>query len=291
MQDTVMRFLSQLQESLGQSLEIITGLDTPWEELEKLQEHQSKVDEATEIDPEEDDSDESGSSDDGNSELSEKLLEIEDTITHLYRLSFKMRNANYRSTSTRALSVKNVDPDTGKDLYSCFAEFDRKHVLESLQQLRRVPQTLSSGLQPAREVDTNVPDFLVKRLSEAMTNRRRYFAYWQKHAVKLSQITDGSFDRQIKLEAEAIRISGPETIISGTDISKYRNSLDDRLETDTVISYATTAKDVNGKSADLPPPPANASSKREFVCPYCKVGCPSSQGKGKSWRYVSNISA
>lgn len=272
--------------------------------------------EATELEPGDDDSVESDSSYEGNSELTERQSEIEDTIIHLYRLSFKMRNANYRSTSTRALATKITDPQTGEDLFSGFAFFDHQYVLESLEQLRRAPQMISSSSQPARKTDDIIPVFLLDRLSRAMTNRRRYFAYWQKHALKLSRIADESLvspkglaaardpkfeglgprsvapvDEQTKLKAETMQIPPSETAISGTDASQYRVIMDDRLETDTVISYATTAKDINGISAILPPPPANLSSKREFVCPYCKVGCPSWQGKGKSWRYVSKIIA
>ncbi|RYP77613.1 hypothetical protein DL771_000981 [Monosporascus sp. 5C6A] len=66
---------------------------------------------------------------------------------------------------------------------------------------------------------------------------------------------------QDKLKGNLMRISGPKTVISGTDVSKYRSNLDDHFDTETVISYVTTAKDVDGKSADLPPPPTDAYSK------------------------------
>ena len=267
------------------------------------------MDEASDLGPEVNDCEESDTSDEGNSELAEKQSEIQDTITHLYRLSFKMRNASHRSLSTRALSVKYMDPETGEDLFSGYAIYDYQYVLESLQQLRQVPQPLTPDLRPVRRMTNDIPTFLLERLSRAMTNRRRYFAYWQRHALKLSRIIDEplvprknpatseesklggigaksvtNVHEQDKLKAKSVRISGPETVISGTDISKYRSNLDDRLDTETVISYATTAKDVDGKSADLPPAPADASSKPEFVCPYCQVACPSQQGKGKSWR-------
>jgi hypothetical protein len=205
--------------------------------------------------------------------------------------------------------MKSVDPGTGVDLFSVYAVYDYQFVLGSLQQLRQVPQPLTPDLRPVRKMTNDIPIFLLERLSRAVTNRRRCFAYWQKHALKLSHITDEPLvprkdlamfketkseglvadfienaHEQNKLKDKLVGVSGPETVVSGTDVSTYRSNLDDHLETDTVISHATTAKDVDGKSADLPPPPVDASSKREFVCPYCKVACPSWQGKGKSWR-------
>lgn len=263
----------------------------------------TQKDETSGLRTENNNDEESDTNDEGNSELAEIQSEIQDTITHLYRISFKMRNANYRSSSTRALSIKSVNPETKVDLFSGYAVYDHQYVLESLLQLRQIPQPLTPDLWPIRRMTDSIPTFLLERLSRAMTNRRRYFAYWQKHALKLSRITDEPLVSQEnlkteglkaesgtdaherdKLIAKSVRISGPETVLSGTDISKYRSNLDDHLETETVISHATTAKDINGKSAELPPPPAGASSRREFVCPYCRVTCPSWQGKGKSWR-------
>ncbi|PVH93753.1 hypothetical protein DM02DRAFT_540904 [Periconia macrospinosa] len=145
MRDTVMRFLGQLKESLDKSTEITTGLRTPWEGLEQFSDHLSKAEEAARFGTEDGEDEESDSSDEDNSELAERQSEIDDTITHLYRLSFKMRNASYRSLSTRALSTKIVDQETGVDLFSSFAIFDHQHVLESLRQLRQGPQSTSSG--------------------------------------------------------------------------------------------------------------------------------------------------
>ncbi|KAI9761901.1 MAG: Checkpoint kinase 2 [Geoglossum simile] len=296
-------------------IEITTGSRTSWEELKQSSDastEEGRMDKYGDFNTEDSD-EESDTSDENNSELAERQSEIQDTITHLYRLSFKMRSASHRSLSIRALSIKVVDPETGEDLFSGYAGFDYQYVLESLQQLRQVPQSLTLDLQPVQRVN-DIPAFLLERLSRAITNRRRYFAYWQRHALKLSRIVDEPVvpqkssvtSKEIKHEEPLVRlttqphdkdwlkllpnranlmpISGPKTVISGTDISKYQSNLDDQLDTQTVISYATTARDIEGNSADLPPPPADASFKPEFVCPYCWVACPSQQGKGKSWR-------
>ncbi|KAH8704430.1 ankyrin repeat-containing domain protein [Phaeosphaeriaceae sp. PMI808] len=306
MRDTVLRFLDQLQNSLKQSIDITTRSRKPWEELQQYSEAappDGQLDEVGDLGADDDEDEDSDTSYEGNSELAERQSEIKAAITHLYRLSFKMRNASHRSLSTKAISMKQIDPETGEDLFSGYTRYDYQYVLESLQQLRQIPQPLRQDLQPIRRKD-DIPTFLLERLSRAMTNRRRYFAYWRRHALKLSRVvpqknpatseeaklktTETSpakyFPGQDKLKNQSTQIYGPETVISGTDISKYRSNLDDLLDTETVISYATTAKDIDGKSADLPPPPADASSNPEFVCPYCGITCPSWQGKGKPWR-------
>jgi len=253
---------------------------------------------------------ESDTSDEESSELAERHSEIQDTITHLYRLSFKIRNANHRLASVKALSMKNLDEETGEDLFSGYARYDYRHILESLRQIRHIPQPVSPSLQPVRERDDDIPIFLLDRLSRAITNRRRYFAYWQRHALRLSRIVDepairqknsdiskellgklvtespdrNQFNANVQTQTNLIPIAEPKSIISSTDVSKYHGNLDDHLDAQTVISYATTAKDVDGHSVDLPSPPVISPSQSEFICPYCWVTCPSRQGKGKLWR-------
>jgi hypothetical protein len=248
-------------------------------------------------------------------ELAERLDEINDVMEYLYRLSFKIRNTRYRSLNKKALLMKEEDPQTGKDLFSAYAIFDRRHVQESLDHLRPHPSLKDFAAEPARDPNhcfldildagdrpLDSDDFLRDRLAKAITNRRKYFAYWRRHALKLSHVTDElspaqNFTTLAKpaepvskppipspISGNFIEAPGPKTIVSGTDFSIYNREFDDQLDTETVISYATTAYDVDGKSPELPPPPPDAACKSEFVCPYCWVACPSRQGKGKSWQ-------
>ena len=248
-------------------------------------------------------------------ELAERLDDIKDIIEHLYRLSFKIRNTRYRSLTKKALLMKEEDPQTGKDLFSAYAIFDRRHVQESLNRLRLRPSSKEFAAEPARDPSDGCfdvldagdrllssDDFLQDRLAKAITGRRKYFAYWRKHALKLSHVSDELAPRQnfTALVKPAKPVSGPpttppisgyflptpgpKTLLSETDFSMYNRELDDQLDTETVISYATTAYDVDGNSPELPPPPLDAATKPEFVCQYCWVACPSRQGKGKSWQ-------
>lgn len=247
-------------------------------------------------------------------ELAERLDEIKDVMEHLYRLSFKIRNTRYRSLTKKALLTKEEDPQTGKDLFTSYAVFDHRHVQEFLDHLRLRLPLEEFAAEPARSPDHGFfdilevgdrprcsDDFLRDRLAKAITNRRRYFAYWRRHALKLSQATDEQAPlqnfRTLVKPAEPVSAAitppipdnskptpGPKTMTSGTDFSMYNRGLDDQLDRETVISYATTAYDIDGKSPELPPPPPDAAAKSEFVCPYCWIACPSRQGKGKSWQ-------
>jgi hypothetical protein len=285
--------------------EITTGLRLPYEQYGDV---------AFGSDEEfEDDSDTSDTDSDLNAgELAERLDEIKDVMGHLYRLSFKIRNTRYRSLAKKALLMKEEDPQTGKDLFSAYAIFDRRHVQESLDNLRLRLVLEEFAAEPARDPShgsldildaVNHPldsdDFLQDRVAKAITNRRRYFTYWRRHALKISHIVDESTPQQTltrpaepvskpaiipPISGQVIPISGPKTMLSATDFSMYNGDLDDQLDTETVVFYATTAHDVDGNSPELPPPPPDAASKSEFVCPYCWVACPSKQGKGKLWK-------
>jgi hypothetical protein len=285
--------------------EITTGLRLPYEQCGDV---------AYASDEEfEDDSDISDTDSDANTgELAERLDEIKDVMEHLYRLSFKIRNTRYRSLAKKALLMKEEDPETGKDLLSAYAIFDRRHVQESLNNLCPRLALPEFAAEPARDLNNGVLDlldagddqlhgdnFLRDRLAKAITNRRRYFAYWRRHALKISHVRDEPAPKKTLMRpaepvskpettlpnpGNVIPTPGPKTLLSGTDFSMYNCDLDDQLDAETVVSYATTAHDVDGKSPELPPPPPDAASKSEFVCPYCWVACPSKQAKGKSWK-------
>ncbi|KAH0190076.1 hypothetical protein KCU99_g8652, partial [Aureobasidium melanogenum] len=76
-----------------------------------------------------------------------------------------------------------------------------------------------------------------------------------------------------------------QTIFTTTEATFFDPKLDlTSLETQSIISYATTARDLEGKPAELPPPPAAALDGEDFVCPYCFVLCPSAHGQGRAWR-------
>lgn len=218
---------------------------------------------------------------------------VRDLIKDLYKLSFRIRNST--SKPARAIHYKELDTSSGIDLFGdCFAASDTSHVFELFKSLRH-------SHRPLTEDD----HILVRRSAKANTSRRRQFRYWQKHAQKLA-IIDVSEPLVPKSTTLELRNGFPtiqtppkpltntqksqshqgETISTTTEATFFDPKLDlTTLETQSVISSATTARDLEGKPAGLPPPPAAIVNGHDFVCPYCFVLCPSTHSHGRAWRY------
>lgn len=121
---------------------------------------------------------------------------------------------------------------------------------------------------------------LVQRLDKANPARRRHSRYWQRHAQKLATIENPEPVISVLTSLELHK--GPEMIHHSPQ--PVTNTLDSKtLETQSVISSATTARDLEGKPADLPPPSSAVLNGQDFVCPYCFVLCPSAHGHGRAW--------
>jgi hypothetical protein len=139
----------------------------------------------------------------------------------------------------------------------------------------------------------------VERFAKANTVRR----YWQKHAQKLAttEVSEPVVPLVVTLanREEALQMHTPKpatdtrvsqshhgmTIFTTTEATFFNPKLDlTTFETQSVVSSATTARDLEGRPADLPPPPAAALNGQDFVCQYCFVLCPSTHGHGRAWR-------
>ncbi|KAF4996931.1 hypothetical protein FDECE_12254 [Fusarium decemcellulare] len=223
-------------------------------------------------------------------ELSMRLSAIIDIHESLYQLSYKIRDPSLRPVSTKAASLRQIDEDTNVDLFDSFLEIDEKYLNELLYSLRR-----------GRPSPDNSYNSLVKRLATSITLRRKYFKYWDKHAKKLNS---GPNIIDTVHQMERIGLSNPpkvsyhphggqaqvtsgieqQTIMSKTDATPYDSALDDKTEKGTIISYASTALDADGKGVDIPKPPATAREGKPFTCPYCAVLCPPKQGHKKAWK-------
>ncbi|KAH0370304.1 hypothetical protein KCU65_g2601, partial [Aureobasidium melanogenum] len=230
--------------------------------------------------------------------LSYLTQRIQEQVKDLYKLSFRIRNST--SKPARAIHYKEIDATFGLDIFGdCFASFDKNHVSE-----------LFKSLRPKHSSFNENDNLLVQRFAKANTARRRQFRYWQKHAQKLTYTDIAEPDpvvikaaaletkpHQAPLEAQATLkpMSGIQpsqshhgrTIFTTTEATFFDPKLDlTSLETQSVISSATTARDLEGKPAELPPPPAAALDGEDFVCPYCFVLCPSTHGQGRAWSHT-----
>ncbi|MBE3044226.1 hypothetical protein IMZ48_16980 [Candidatus Bathyarchaeota archaeon] len=228
-------------------------------------------------------------------ELAMRASSIADCLNSLYRLSYKIRNPTLRPTTTKAILYKEVDPETGIDVFDQFYALDDMHIRELFALLRQ-----------GRHTPDGFEDYLAPRLAASITLRRRCFKYWQKHSRKLSRAVElgelipelpgldlanmrlnprleDSKDQNTKLKPPSAVLAST-TILSKTDATPYDPNLDDRTERETVMSFASTALDADGKGIDLPAAPPQAKKGEEFTCPYCFVLCPSKQGHKKAWR-------
>jgi len=251
------------------------------------------------------------------------VSEIIQLLSDLFKLSFKIRNLVTRSTaqsSLKALLHKEMvtTDETTVDLMEAYAPFDRGHVQEFFRELWRPDHAVSDTSPETRTASINHPSpdeaastYLIDRWAQSITNRRRYFYYWRRHARKLATSV-GEDDEERRLSKQNIllpqaaqnpgQVTLPiastgllaatpsvagKTVLSGTEVTSYDRTLDEDLETQSTISYTSTAYDAVDGAAKLPPPPATQPSQFEFECPHCWVVCPVRHLRRKHWRYVS----
>lgn len=235
-------------------------------------------------------------------ELSQHVLTVMDILADLYKLSFRIRSAVTRTKSLKPTLYKEIDEETRVDKFEEYAHYDQNHVLESFKQLRKdTAERMSKTLFQSSEEELEGM-YLVERLAITITKRRRALCYWQRHAKKLLDAPDvpkgdtvpkgatahlnaGQLRQRLQPVAASSVIE--QSILSGTEATRYDPKLDDSLDRQSVISYVSTAFDVHGNVVDLPPAPVAASRGSEFVCPYCGIVCPSRHGKNRAWRYFS----
>ena len=230
-------------------------------------------------------------------ELEQRFLDIVDIVDNLYKLSVRIRSPTLRSRSLKAASYRPVDPDTGIDTFEQYALFDLQHTQELLSHLR------SDSSNQKNEED----NYLIERLSKALTLRRRQFKYWRRHRDKLGTSSDiGDIRPQLLPERQEVGISAdkstedravnvikapksewmPKSLLSGTEATQHHHSLDEAVDNQSVTSYATTTRDLTGRGIELPSPPKAVTGERDFECPYCFIICPARYGKGRAWRSV-----
>lgn len=245
-------------------------------------------------------------------ELSQHMLTVIDILADLYKLSFRIRNAATRTKSLKPILYKEIDEETRVDKFEEYAYYDRNHVLETFKQLRKDAAERMSKILFETSEEEPEGMYLVERLAITITKRRRALCYWQRHAKKLldasdvlkgdneavhalpqsSSVPKGGIAHlnagQLRQRHQSVAASSvvEQSILSGTEATRYDPKLDDSLDTQSVISYASTAFDVHGNTVDLPPAPVAASRESEFVCPYCGIVCPSRHGKKHAWRYL-----
>lgn len=251
-------------------------------------------------------------------ELGLHMTSIMEILGDLYKLSFRIRNTATRPKSLKPTLYKEVDEETGVDKFSVYADLDLRHVEESISQLRRdvalekfkdeSNKEKSEAILSASKIRDDHgyilegDEFLIKRLATTLTKRRKILRYWQRHSKKLAEIprevrghersmpelvaTPMEIVPELALDSPKAKAVAPteKTYLSKTEATSYDRKLDDILETQSAISYASTTFDIHGNTVNLPPPPAAASKGIEFLCPYCSIVCPSRHGTPRVWK-------
>ena len=116
---------------------------------------------------------------------------------------------------------------------------------------------------------------VVQRLGHAITRRRKYLEYRQRHHAKLSQGLD---------QAQGIRRTATGSVLSGTQATEFvtQNIAFDENDSNTGASQTSYAPSlIQGGPITIPPLPKASTSGKLFECPYC-YGIISISGE-RSW--------
>ena len=171
-----LKFLEELNHNLNEASAIVSEARLPYEDQPKPDSSESlNGDNDDDFFSEDDEDSDAGSS----KELTMRYEEIVDIIDNLYKLSVRIRTPTIRSRSLRAASYQPKDPETGVDILGAYASYDRQHTEELLWHLRR---------PFIGDTQTN-DDYIVSRLAQSVTLRRRQFKYWKRHREKLAVST------------------------------------------------------------------------------------------------------
>lgn len=172
-----LKFLEELKQNLDEAYAIVSGARLRYED-------QPKSESDKQVDEDNDDGffsedDEEEEAEGSRKELKMRYEEVVDIIDNLYKLSVRIRTPTIRSRSLKAASYQPKDPETGVDILSMYALYDKQHTEELIRHLR---QPHIGGVQ----IDDG---FLASRLAQGVTLRRRQFKYWKRHREKLSVST------------------------------------------------------------------------------------------------------
>ena len=206
---------------------------------------------------------------------------VVDCIDRLFRLSMKVRNPTMRTGFSKGFAFRQIDEDTGLDLFDRFADLkiDEQHI-KSLFQAQNLGRS----------------SYLITRLTKANIQRRRQFAYWSHHRLNLSKYFDRVKifqEQRVQLPAvlpvrSVSQYSRPTT---ATQLDHNKINLDDdaRSAVSTVSINIPELAESNCDFDIYPDPPHKYTSRndlKEFECPYCYTVCSRRHLNQREWRHV-----
>lgn len=203
-------------------------------------------------------------------QLDEHLHSLKHTMDNLYKISFLIRNQKSKQSVFAKAEVYGINVDgTGEDLFGHFDLYDRDRAVNFVRQER-----LDSGCRDDTD-SQHLDESLFAMLSQASSKRRRQFAYWEKHSMKLS--TEASNEA-----AEPDSRLG-STVISGTEatpLPQKAGASGDEAHSE--APSASTAWGLSGTKAAFPKAPKSIEGRTEFECPVCHIWCQDTERR--HWR-------
>ncbi|KAF3250365.1 hypothetical protein TWF128_007521 [Orbilia oligospora] len=240
---------------------------------------------------------------------------IKDPIDRLYKLSTWIRNPSARFASSKILSHKQIDEDTGVDLLEEFNSFDFNYIESVFSQYRKSKaqdeydsnnivepeeKPRSPRLSP-HQVDNSISPTelsLIPRLAYANGRRRQQFSYWRRHREKLALHTNSigdNYKRQNlaskehnhihKVFNETDQIKHPLSVTTATRLNIPQHmAMNDSLSIVSVSKYAPSNWSPDNEKLDFPAPPKCPEDQKFIECPYCFTLCPRSILETEAWK-------
>ena len=242
--------------------------------------------------------DSEGDNDSDDSDILDTLLKsIKDIIDRLFRLATKLRSPETRLRSSRAQNFQILDD--GVDLFRCFAEFEYDFVSSLFQHYRKGPKlanfaehTASPDGNSKLHHDDESLRYLIERIALANVARRRQFAYWKNHRLKLEKHTEAAIAARkfpeptmvTSILPAPVNLAPAMTISTATQLLNPTRHFDDLASTASVSEYMPSSAGEHSDVVIFPPPPHVAAESKFFECPYCFTTCTKKTSKVKAWQ-------
>lgn len=244
-----------------------------------------------------------GDDDSDDSDILDTLLEsIKDIVDRLFRLATKLRSPETRLRSSRAQNFQILDD--GVDLFKCFSEFEYDFVSSLFRHYREGPKSADVAEQTASpdgnsklSVNDEASRYLIERIALANVARRRQFAYWKHHRLKLEKHTEAAIAaRKVPEPIKVISIlpapvnlapinpAPAMTISTATQLLNPTRDFDDLASVASVSEYMPSSAGEHSDVVVFPPPPHVAAGSKFFECPYCFTTCAKKTSKVKVWQ-------
>ncbi|OBT88811.1 hypothetical protein VE02_03180 [Pseudogymnoascus sp. 03VT05] len=304
-----LKLLNELQQELHQMCLVLSGARLPYEaQISSRADHVDDSDTSSLSSDSQSSSDSSSDSGDEKlapSELRRRVSALSNINDNLYRLSRSIRAPASHSRSLKALSYKLIDKETGVDVVQQFAPVDLAFTKDLFSQLRRNAQDQYADCPPLDDGDLA----MIKRLAQGITRRRQQFLYWKHHRKKLGfyaeketlKIPKPAPTVHLKEDGWRESVASPRASLpvigkAQTESSRPKTTLTETTATlfiapanvpdgnQSVTSYATTARGLDGSRIELPKLPKDIKKGKDFECPYCLMICPPHYQMPRAWR-------